>query len=183
MNPTASDGEYEVWHHKYSVFISIYCHNMSGNPLEYLTLPAGGASNYVYRGKWRKPLLAPCRGEFSKVRLLLTYPLKIFRNDTTFMKTIGSKCFPYVGYGGAKDCEAPYSITGKFSIDLSGTPYRIPDTVSWSPKGFSAKMSNYIKSNDGQRISANCGGDCGDCNPSSGKYLPLEFKSNYLLFY
>ena len=181
MNPSATDGEYEVWHRRYSVFINIYCHNMSKNPLEYLTLPAGGTSNYVYRGKWKE--LSPCRGEFSKVRFLLTYPFKILRNDTTFMKTIGSICLPYVGYGGAKDCKAEYSHTGKFSIDLSGTPYRIPDAVTWSSVGWCAAMSNYIKSNDGQKVSANCGGRCGECCPSSGEYLPLEFKSNYLSFY
>ena len=57
------------------------------NPTEYLTLAAGAVSNYIYKGvpsnarNWGKE----CLGKFSKVRLVLSNPIKILRSDISFM--------------------------------------------------------------------------------------------------
>ena len=115
---------------------------MTGNPSEYLKLPAGGASNYIYKGtpgnsaSWGKP----CRGEFNKVRLILTYPLKILRSKVTFMVKSDPKCSPLLrnngkptaieGYGGAGDCTGIGASIGEFHVNLSGTLFKIPSKIS-----------------------------------------------------
>ena len=191
MNSAARDGEYRLWYPLKSRYITIYCHNMKGEPSEYLTLPAGGSSNYIYKGSssdstsWGKP----CRGEFSKVRLMLTQPLGILRSDITFMTTNDPKCSPLLrddgnptmidGYGGAGGCGGIGGSTGEFHIDLSGTLFKVPGNISWIVEGNYPKMRRYMKSNDGQLIFGLCGGYCGVCNPSSGKYVPLDLPGNY----
>ena len=208
----ARDGEYNLWYPRGSTYLKIYCHNMIGSPTEYLTLPAGEASNFIYKGK-KNPSYTwvnygmPCRGEFSKVRLLLTYPPKIVRNDTTFMtrKILqnngtfttasasvcwlfsyiqrGIRLFTIEGYGGAGDCLGSFSATGKFKIDLSGTLFRIPKTVLWKKNGYKTKIKDFMQLTD-QIVSATCGGYCGGCNPASGRvHLPLELTGSYLYSY
>ena len=184
MNSSAKDGEYKLWYPKQSVYLKIYCYNMSGNPSEYLTLPAGGASNYIYKGKGDQAYAGSCRGEFSKVRLILTSPVKILRTDTTFMRTTGSKCSPLrsneiIGYGSAGGCSESRGTTGKFNIDLSGTLYQVPFDLAWQAAGFHPKMEDFRKSSDGKTISASCGGFCGFCNPSTGNHIPLDLPGNW----
>ena len=209
INLNARDGEYKLWYPGGSTYLKIYCHNMTGSPTEYLTLPAGGISNFIYKGDknpeytWVK-LGIPCRGEFSKVRLLLTYPPKIVRNDITFMTrkilqnngtftaTNASGCLLFShtnrrilyssikGYGGAGDCSCEFCATGKFKIDLSGTPFRIPKTVLWNKWGYKSGIKYFMQRYD-QIVSATCGGSCGGCEPTSGgEYLPLELAGSYL---
>ena len=187
MNSTSKDGEYELWYPETSVYLKIYCYNMTGNPSEYLTLPAGGISNYIYKGDPRNSETwgQPCRGEFSKVRLILTNPIRILRSDTTFMKTDKPKCSPLFqsdgkpiginGYGGAGDCHGGWQ--GNFKIDLSGTPFKIPDDVWWKTGGSLAKVRRSVKYNNGKTVSAYCGGYCGSCVPSSGDVIPLDLVS------
>ena len=191
MNSTAIDGEYMLWYPLRSRYIRIYCHNMTEKPSEYLTLPAGGSSNYIYKGSssysaaWGKS----CRGEFSKVRLLLTHPLRILRSDVTFMATNDPTCSPLLvddgrsttieGYGGAGGCGGDGAGTGQFHIDLSNTFFKVPGNIYWIVQGDHPRMSRYMKSNDGQLIFGSCGGYCGACNPSSGKYIPLDLPGNY----
>ena len=198
INSAARDGEYELWYPRNSTFLKIFCHNITGAPTEYLTLPAGGATNYVYKGgpsnspTWGKS----CRGEFSKVRLLLTNPLRILRSDTTFMTTDEPDCSPLLrnngdptqinGYGGAGGCSGIGTSTGKFQIDLSGTFYRVRSNVSWKIEGWKdgdPRIREFMKSSDGKNISAFCGGYCGWCNPSTGKYIPLILIGIYLQFF
>ena len=168
---------------------------MNKNPSEFLTLPAGRENNYIEKGKgdninkwvkWGKP----CRGEFSKIRIILKDPpclgcVRVDRKDVTFMTT-DSKCSPLKredgrptdnsGFGGASGCYWRHHATGKFNIDLSDTMWRIPESVSWKAKGYMPAMKNFKMSADRQRVSAICGGHCGGCTPSSGEqYLPLEF--------
>ena len=189
IDPAATDGEYKLWYPSDAMYIKIYCHNMASTPSEYLTLPAGGTSNFIYKGGGGSAWGEVCRGSFSKVRLVLTSPLQIKREDIAFMATSSSTCSPLnrlpvstvstdiSGFGGATSCN--YAASGQFKIDLSGTFYKIPDTVSWRLKGHSEVMANYFKSSDGQIVSANCGGGCGFCNPSSGTtYIPLELTGN-----
>ena len=160
---------------------------MTGNPSEYLTLPAGGASNYIYKGspsnseRWGKP----CRGEFNKVRIVLRHPIRIVRSDITFMKTDKPNCSPLLqgdgdstrinGYGGAGDCKFGY--TGKFQINLSGTLFKIPSKISWKAEGYQSQVWKMNRSIDGKTVSVSCGGYCGRCNPSSGDYIPLDLQT------
>ena len=178
MNPSAKDGEYRLWYPYKSKYLTIYCNDMTGNPSEYLTLPAGRASNYIYKGEGDKAYAGSCRGEFSKVRLMLGSQLKILRTDTAFMTTVGSHCTPLrgneiPGYGSAGGCKG--GTTGHFKIDLSDTLYKIPESVYWTAGGTPPNMKNFVRSSDGKKISASCGGSCGFCNPSSGnQYIPLD---------
>ena len=103
------------------------------------------------------------------------------------MTTSASNCSPLrkgeiVGYGSAGGCSG--GTTGEFKINLTDTLFKIPRSVRWSPKGYGQRITNYKKSNDGQIVSANCGGSCGFCNPSSGgTYLPLDLTGSYQHFY
>ena len=161
---------------------------MTTNPSEYLVLPAGEESNFICKGKGVKPETygPPCCGSFSKVKLIITNKLRIIRTDTTFMTTNGSNCSllrekEIEGYGSAGGCFK--STTGKFKINLSGTPYRIPADVVWIHEGWNSKIANYHKSIDRRIVSADCGGQCGFCNPTSGStYLPLELTGSYFNF-
>ena len=189
MHPDAQDGEYVLWYSKCTLYIKIYCYNMMANPSEYLTLPAGKRRNYIYKGNGSYPSWgAPCRGEFSKVRLVLTYPPKILMKDKTFMTTNHQQCSPsghdgiagIDGYGIAGDCSGPKGTTGNFSIDLSGTFVRISKNTTWEETGWEPSMKNYINSDNGQVVSANCGGYCGRCIPTSGEtYLPLDLRGDH----
>ena len=187
-NPAALDGEYEIWFSKNSTYLRIYCHNMTTNPSEYLVLPAGGESNFICKGKGVHPETygPPCCGSFTKVRLIITNKLQIIRTDTTFMTSSDSNCFQLKekgihGYGSAGGCFG--STTGKFKIDLSGTPYSIPVDVVWIHKGWNPNIANYHKSIDRRIVSADCGGQCGVCNPTSGStFLPLELTGSYFNF-
>ena len=184
MDKTSKDGEFTLWYSNKSIYIKVYCHNMTGDPSEYLSLPAGGATNYIYKGSRSNSATwgNPCRGRFNKVRLILAQSIKILRSDTTFMTTDDQKCSPlssYIkGYGAAGDCV--WGSSGEFKIDLSGTPYKIPNAVSWASEGYQNRMKSFVKSSDGKTVSAFCGGYCGSCNPLSGKYIPLDFSGSYL---
>ena len=193
MKATERDTEYKLWYPSMSLYFDVYCHNMNGSPSEYLTLPAGGASNYIYKGKpWYNMAWygKPCRGEFSKVRLVLTDRLKILRTDTTFMTKDNPRCSllldgnghksTITGYGATKDCYVRRRPTGKFKIDLTGNIFRIPNDVTWKAIGYKPTMEMFIKSSDGKSISASCGGECGGCVPSSGEYIPLDLSGNFL---
>ena len=193
MNSTAQDGEYKLWYPEKSVYLNIYCHSMTGNPTEYLALPAGAASNYIHKGvpsnarNWGRQ----CLGKFSKVRLVLSNPIKILRSDITFMEKDDPNCNPLtphhpgamIGYGSAAGCNNGNWPSGYFKIDLSGTQYRIPSNVTWINTGYRKRMEQYVKSENGKTVSARCGGYCGACNPSSGEYIPLDLtgRNLYLL--
>ena len=190
IDSNARDGGYKLWYPMSSVWIEIYCHNMTGKPVEYLTLPAGRETNYIYKGQAHSfpPWGSPCRGEFSKVRLILTYQPKIHRTDATFMTTNDPQCSPFTphdrtdiidGYGSASDCS--WGNFGNFSIDLSGTIFHVPKIIEWRAYGYQSQMKNYWKSSDGKMVSATCGGYCGNCRPvSEGKYLPLNLTGRFL---
>ena len=175
----ALDGEYDLWYSSNSTYIKIYCHNMSVDPTEYLSLPAGGESNYICKGEGSNPAKygPPCCGKFRKVRLIITSIIQILRTDTTFMTPSDSNCSPLtakaiIGYGSAGGCNKV--ANGNFKIDLTGTLHRISMNVSWVSQGYQPKFTNYHISSNGRIVSAYCGGHCGHCNPTSGYTLPLE---------
>ena len=157
---------------------------MAVTPYEYLTLPAGESSNYICKGIGPIWYGIPCCWNYRRVRLIFNgTSIYILRADRRFITTSASGCLAtrgheIAGYGSAGGCNS--SATGEFKIDLTGTVFRIPGNAFWIPGGARKKIANFSKSDDGQIVSARCGGNCGGCNPSSGPtYLPLDLTCSY----
>lgn len=170
--------------------MSIYCYDMAGRePKEYLTLPAGDRENFaeIYGKRLRNPQTCPFGGKrneschcvtdpgtiagitaFKRVRIDVN-KLFIIADDYRFSWTRGSK---RVEFGKAGDC---YSLAncpqGRFSINLTGTFFKLSPQVSWSTQKSRAFLS--INRINDQLIVGKCGGYCGFCAPMSGLKLDI----------
>ncbi|XP_033214669.1 A disintegrin and metalloproteinase with thrombospondin motifs 9 isoform X2 [Belonocnema kinseyi] len=170
--------------------MSIYCHGMgSREPKEYLTLPAGEKENFaeIYDKRLHNPKTCPFNGQrndschcvtdpgtisgitkFKRIRIDPNTQY-IIADDYTFSWNEGSK---RVEFGKAGDC---YSLAncpqGRFSINLSGTFFKLSPQVSWTTQ----KSRAFLKINrvNDQMISGKCGGYCGFCTPMAGLKLDI----------
>ncbi|CAH2278011.1 A disintegrin and metallo ase with thrombospondin motifs 20-like [Pelobates cultripes] len=131
----------------------VYCSGMqSDSPKEYITLVKGEADNFseVYGYRLKNPYECPFNGSrrhdcackndylaagyttFSKIRLDLI-SMQIKTTDLSFAYTVHGRAVPFATAG---DC---YSATkcpqGQFSINLSGTDFRISNTAKWIAQG------------------------------------------------
>lgn len=81
-------------------------------------------------------------------------------------------------WGSAWSCQ--YTPLGFFHVDLSGTPFALPDgNASWSTTGYQELQRNVTCDAKNQTCTGYCGGDCGNCylgtNPSSKvPFLPFN---------
>ncbi|XP_076766827.1 A disintegrin and metalloproteinase with thrombospondin motifs 1 [Xylocopa sonorina] len=162
--------------------MSIYCHGMwSSEPKEYLTLPSGPRENYaeVYHNTlhnpcpYNEPRNENCncnrsgKTEFRRIRID-PLDLYIIENDYTFSRTTGAN---RVEYGVAGDCNSVAGCPqGRFSINLSGTQFKLSSKVDWKKTYRSSININRINS---QHISGKCGGYCGYCEPKNGLKLDV----------
>ncbi|KOC64643.1 A disintegrin and metalloproteinase with thrombospondin motifs 9 [Habropoda laboriosa] len=162
----------------------IYCYEMSSSyPKEYLTLRAGYRENYAEVNNKRLNYAENCpynvrrhncdcqiksgKTEFRRVRI---DPVKLYilENDYTFSWTNGTK---RIEYGTAGDCyNSVHCPQGRFSINLSGTQFRISPEVVWKGTHEASVEINNINS---QRVVGKCGGTCGICKPAAGLKLDV----------
>uniref|UniRef100_A0A336JY65 CSON006040 protein n=1 Tax=Culicoides sonorensis TaxID=179676 RepID=A0A336JY65_CULSO len=171
--------------------VSIYCYNMtSAHPIEFLTLRAGMKENYsiYYSKRVRDGTSCGDRYKefddhgligifgttrFEKIRLDI-HTLKVIDDEFTFALNNGK----HQNFGSAGDC---YGTTkecpqGDFSINLTGTKFRIRPKTVWEKSGHNSAIHYVIKANETnyERIRARCGGNCGSCAPSRKTGLYLE---------
>ncbi|XP_034187688.1 A disintegrin and metalloproteinase with thrombospondin motifs 9 isoform X1 [Osmia lignaria lignaria] len=169
--------------------MSIYCHEMStSEPKEYLTLRSSFWENYaeVYDKSLLHPHTCPYNGERNDscncatvngtisgktiYRRIRIDPVKLYviDNDYTFSWTNGTNP---VKYGTAGDCYSQAECPqGRFSINLSGTQFKLSSDVVWPRRMGSVVEINKINS---QRVLGKCGGYCGYCSPKPGLKLDV----------
>ena len=129
--------------------------------------------------------------KFRKVRLKIsTNGLSVDRTDTTYARTNRAKTDPKE-YGTAGDCYSQNKCNsarkGKFAIDFTDRGVHIDweRTGDWKPNGLENGniIVNFTKTV--ATASANCGGWCGDCKPSTEIYLIPDDRGimpNYYLY-
>ncbi|XP_048580125.1 uncharacterized protein LOC5504243 isoform X2 [Nematostella vectensis] len=189
---TTRDGEYGVYlKAKCEGYTRIYCHGMNtDSPQEFISLLSGSQRNYAYihdymQPEWNKTECSLIPGgnlynqsgltNFTKVRVILgANAVSIKADDFQFATKIGNS----VNYGVAGDC---YSSTaencrkGRFQIDLTGTGFRIKDTVHWQHIGSPSEIKNTLDIDAERRsVYAECGGYCGECRPQGTIDLEMD---------
>lgn len=151
---TTRDGEYVI--NLRGRNVSIYCHNMTGTPQEYVTLKSGSRENYsmYYSRRAKDPNACPttlaARQEefddpsipygqtmFEKIRILVQ-TMRIIENDYTFADIRG-KAQPF---GTAGDCysKSEECPQGTFSINLEQTGFRIRMKTHWQTEGLNSTI-------------------------------------------
>ncbi|KAI8501946.1 hypothetical protein Bbelb_203580 [Branchiostoma belcheri] len=189
VNPAADDGEYTL--HPFSadndVSLRVYCHDMtSGNPKEFLTLPAGPEENYsivspdqlVYRsqcsGTLQRDQYVSRAGttKFRKLRIKFeNSSVEVIRDDYTFASTCGPN---EISYAHAGDCYSGVQgcAKGTFKVNLIGTELKLAPGVHWALQEWypaSLTINDMFISTDRKVASARCGGACGHCWPVGNK--------------
>ncbi|KAM4676040.1 A disintegrin and metalloproteinase with thrombospondin motifs 20 [Discoglossus pictus] len=189
LNNVQTDGEYSLKLNNRRV--KIYCAGMqSDSPKEYITLVKGEADNFseVFGYRLKNPYECPFNGSrkedcackndylaagytaFTKIRLDII-SMQIKTTDLLFARNLLGRAVPFATAG---DCySAAKCPQGQFSINLSGTGFRISDEVRWIAQGNYASV-NVHKSQDGTKIYGRCGGYCGKCVPHSSIGLQVQ---------
>ncbi|RZC37361.1 A disintegrin and metalloproteinase with thrombospondin motifs 9-like, partial [Asbolus verrucosus] len=168
----------------------VYCYKMdTSQPEEYITLHAD-SQNYAenYDKRLRDPNSCPYDGrrfdacdclevgpersgltKFWKVRLNVT-SLRIIGDDFTFSRQSRGMRVPY---GTAGDCYSARKgcAQAKFSIDLTGTSFRLSENVRWRSIGKHATAR--IDASE-RRVVGQCGGYCGNCVADASVGLQVE---------
>ncbi|XP_035697814.1 uncharacterized protein LOC118430887 [Branchiostoma floridae] len=199
QNPEAGDGEYTLYPFSTNkdVSLRVYCHGMaSGNPKEFLSLPAGPDYNYatvvsdrlVDSSQWHctGPLQDPYASragttKFSKLRIQFdASKVEVIRDDYTFAQTTGPND---VDYGHAGDCYSANQecAKGTFRVNLTGTDLALAPKVHWVMEERypeSLTINDMFISEDRKVASARCGGWCGHCWPA-GKKMHLTKEVTY----
>ncbi|MBM7775009.1 hypothetical protein JOD54_005213 [Actinokineospora baliensis] len=171
--PVAADGNYTLATDRN--LVGVYCHDMAGNPREYLNLAfTGSAANFSQYTAGGASPGSNVRTSFTKLRLD-PKTLTVDINDTTFAGstgalTHGSDRVTSVAYAVAMACGAG-STTGQGNIDLRGTAFTVASTFA---PGGSAPFGTATPSSDGQVVGLTGGGYCGWNAPSAGVYNPYN---------
>lgn len=177
---------------EYTIFVKqkpmrIYCHKMSSEPQEYITLNPSENYSIYYDNRTQYPDMCPPESrnfEYKdySIRFGRTYFLKVaidiktlrvIENDFAFADTMGHA----QAFGSAGDC---YNRNGQcpqgdFSINFNSTGFVINPNVRWDVIGNSAviKTSNDFHTSPTNRR-AFCGGLCGRCQISTRTGLLLD---------
>lgn len=137
-NPGAPDGPYTLYANRDETKPwTAYCHDMAGQPREYLDVPASNFSQYTAGGASSGTSV---RTQYSRVRID-PGALAILIGDRTFASSAGSLI-----HGGQEVTSMPYGVamscnqsaSGEASIDLTGTPFGVAGGFcqgGWLPKG------------------------------------------------
>lgn len=177
--PFAQDGNYLLINN--GRIFTVYCHNMSTAPSEYITLartgPDANFSQYTAGGSSPGTNV---RTSFARVRVNPA-TLTVDVGDLTFASSTGSllhggaETVTSMPYGVAMGCDTTPNGVG--NIDLRGTPFRVNDAFELG--GFMATGTANVSSNN-QVVGLNGGGFCGwitsapsifnPFNPSPGMY-------------
>jgi hypothetical protein len=167
-SPAAPDGDYLI-NNEGNAF-QVYCDNMDGTPVEYLSLWDSDENYAQYTAGGASPG-TNVRTNYSRVRLLPD-TLQIDISDNSYSTSVGS--LQHAGgatvtsmyYAVAMDCLGNGSYQGVGRIDLRDTPF----WVSLSPDPFRgcgyAPGGGWIWISPGQELDLWGGGNCGWFQPS-----------------
>lgn len=161
----------------------VYCADMATDPKAYLELAHTGETGWpgMNLGTSKDPNCS-CGEDvavsFGRV-LLRSGDLTILSEDARYRDNGAcedvrtDECWgAYMNFGEARDCLGEEPRTGKFEIDLRGTPFHIAPGAVFEAIGFDATGYAEI-SPDGKRATVGGGGFCGGFGPKGGE-LPLE---------
>ena len=178
-NPSAGDGDYLIVANLKP--FTVYCHDMNGDPREYLTLVnTGGGSNFA---KWGREVLAfPTGNVFTHYTKIRIDPVTLLVNvgDQTFSSSVGFDCCigrtPIVSmpYANASSCAGGID-DGAANVDLTGLPFEVADTFTLTGFGPIGSANGTMLHNDGdtidvqgQVVNLTGGGFCGGIGPGAG---------------
>ena len=174
QNPDAEDGEYTLYLGKDEAKpIQIYCSNMAGYPIEFVTLIGNGEmSNYASVNFPEHELLT----QFERIRIHIG-SLTIDPTDRTFTSTTGS--VPTNGeqqvndFGRALGCNEGQigTATGRANIDLTGTGFALSSAVEFVTEGKDIENSNAEILENGTIANLSVSGRCGWIWPKNGLNL------------
>ena len=140
-NPAAGDGDYYIA--PGGKLFQVYCHDMAGNPREYLTLvnTAPGANYSLYGNVGGGPP-ANVTTRYTRIRidpvtLLVNVADQAFATSSGFDCCIGSTFVTSMPYAHASSCWGG-SDPGRANVDLTGLPFIVDDVFTvrgWGPYG------------------------------------------------
>ncbi|WP_420632000.1 GON domain-containing protein [Candidatus Leptofilum sp.] len=178
QQPNAADGEYTIYLQGKTA-VTLYCHNMATNPQEYLTLPATASGSNFSLISYPEGAIVT---QYEKVRLNPS-TLIVDPTDMTFAmladsfggyNTISGEqlaIYPVArsDFAQATGCnrnqlDAPL---GRANIDLTGTPFILDSTISFSSLGGEVSETVSEISEDGEVMNLAVNGRCGIIQPSS----------------
>ena len=176
-NPTAGDGTYII--SPGGKTFAVHCHDMAGNPREYLTLAnTGPGANYAAFGGEHGGVVERVTTAYTRVRL---DPATLLVNvaDQTFSSSAGADCcigpttIVAMPYAHASACRGDYWDAGDANVDLTGTPFTVDDVFTlrgWNPLG--SANGNYqwwdgaVFPVQSQVVNLTGGGFCGGIGPT-----------------
>jgi hypothetical protein len=178
-NPAAGDGTYIIA--PAGKVFAVHCHDMAGNPREYLTLVnTGGNYNYSVFGNVGGGPTADVTTHYTKIRI---DPATLLVNvgDQTFSSSAGSDCCigptPVVSmpYAHASSC-VDWIADGRANVDLSGTPFVVDDVFTirgWFSAGSANSSTIFVPWDwfqsiavQGAVVNLTGGGVCGGIGPT-----------------
>jgi hypothetical protein len=182
-NPSLTDGEYTLYLGRApNRPWTVYCHNMSGTPAEYLTLVnTGGDSNFSQYTTGTSSPGTNVRTSYSKLRIdpvLRIDPITVKVNitDQTFASSTGELLHAWrepltsMSYATAMSCGTTQT-EGKANIDLRETPFQvIPGQLL--VRGNEA-FGSVTYSPGNQVVDQTGGGNCGWTGLPGGAYSEL----------
>ncbi len=179
-DPSAGDGDYEIYPN--GNMFTVYCHDMSGTPSDYLTLVnTGGNFNYGQYTAGGASFGSTVRTNYSKVRL---DPINLLVNigDQTFASSVGSLSHggpvTSMSLGTAAACISGWNAAGRANVDLTGTPFFVNDTFSVGGND-AAGAATFSAGN--QVVNVTGGGYCGWNLPSLWAYNPFNGAGGFRL--
>ena len=175
-NPHARDGEYclNINQNSESYWLQVYCYNMAAEPSEYITLPAGDEVNFSKNTKHPE---YKAEVFFSKIAIDVN-TLEVLADDLEFARIenlVGTfvEGRPHAPqWGKAYQCNScnANDKMGSLQIDLSGTPFRLPQSTRFVSSGYADCIKTFSKSENYQEVFTTCGGACGRCHPDNYKF-------------
>ena len=178
QQPTAEDGEYTIYLQGITA-VTLYCHNMTTTPQEYLTLPATASGGNFSLISYPEGAIVTLYG---KVRLNPS-SLIIDPTNATFA-TLGESLAGYNAITGeqlasypvitsdfaqATGCNRnqPDAPLGRANIDLTGTPFILNSAISFNSFGGEVTETVSEVSADGKVANLGVNGRCGIVQPST----------------
>jgi hypothetical protein len=156
----------------------VHCMGMDGTPREYLTLArTGGGYNYSAYGRIGAAAAANVVTHYARIRLdpatlLVDIGDQTFASSSGWLCCIGSTPVVSMPFANAASCGG--DDDGHANVDLTGTPFRVRDTLTlggWLPQGSvngTALSGEGSASVDAPVVTLTGGGSCGGIGPNPG---------------
>lgn len=174
QDPEAADGLYTLYlGSDANNPVTIYCHSMAEAPAAYLEFAnSGSGANYATTAYPGQELVTI----YSRVRLDLQ-TLVVDITDRTFATTSGAlpdaTLITGNDYATAVGCNAGEAgaAVAQANIDLTGTPFAIAESVTFTIRGHEIEGSEPSISPDRKIVNLEVGGRCGWIAPAGGPTL------------